>query len=215
RARIIVQSKERMQPGDLHSYADLANPNWEGKICTRSGKHVYMLGLIAAQIANHGEEAARTWLQGVKQNLARKPQGNDRAQVKAISQGECDIAVINSYYMGKMQTDEEQFAWASAVDVVFPDQDSSGTHMNISGVALTKSSPNKENAVKLMEFLSSELAQKMYAEQNHEYPVNANVEPSGLVQSWGSFSHDTLPLSQVVLARTAASKMVDVVDYDN
>lgn len=215
RARIIVYSNERMQPGDIDSYADLADPKFAGKLCTRSGKHDYMLGLIASQIAHHGEQATQTWLEGVKSNLARKPQGNERAQVKAISEGECDIAVINSYYMGNMQTNEEQFAWASAVDVVFPDQDGNGTHLNISGVALTKAAPNKANAVMLMEYLTDNLAQKIYAEQNHEYPVNVDVEPSGLVQSWGEFKHDTLLLSKVVAARTAASKMVDVVGYDN
>ena len=215
RARIIVQSKTRTQQGTIQSYSDLAEPTLAGKICTRSGKHDYMLALIAAQIAHTGEQATQTWLEGLKGNLARKPQGNDRAQVKAISEGECDVAVINSYYMGKMQTDEEQHAWASAVDIVFPDQQKNGTHLNISGVALTKSAPNSDNAIKLMEFLSDELAQKMYAEQNHEYPVNVSVKPSGLVQSWGDFNHDTLPLAQIITKRAAASKMVDIVGYDN
>lgn len=215
RARIIVQSKDRMQLGDINSYADLANPKLNGKICTRSGKHPYMLGLIGQQIVHTGVENTEAWLRGVRDNLARKPQGNDRAQVKAISQGECDVAIINSYYMGAMQTNEEQSAWAASVDIVFPDQEGGGTHMNLSGVALTKSSPNTDSAIKLMEFLSQELAQSMYAEQNHEYPANIRVSPSGLVRSWGEFKKDSLPLKQVSDARIEASKLVDIVNYDN
>lgn len=214
RARIIVYSNERMQPGDIINYADLADPKFNSKLCTRSGKHVYMVALIASQIAQNGEESTHRWLEGLKANLARKPQGNDRAQVKAIAAGECDIAVINSYYMGAMVNDEEQSPWASAVDIVFPNQNGVGTHMNISGVALTKGAPNKDNAIKLMEFLSQDLAQSMYAEQNHEYPTNPAVPASGLVRSWGEFKKDTLPLDQIAAVRAQASKMVDVVGYD-
>ena len=144
RARIIVTSKDRMAEGDISTYADLADPEFEGKVCTRSGKNEYMIALIASVIAHEGAEAAEQWLMGVKDNLARAPEGNDRAQVKAISEGVCDVAVINSYYMGAMLTDEEQSAWADSVRIVFPDQDGNGTHMNISGMALTKAAPNKE-----------------------------------------------------------------------
>lgn len=214
RARIIVTSKERVPEGEITSYEDLAKPMYEGRICTRSGKHVYMNALFASMIAHHGEEDTRAWLTGLKDNLARAPQGNDRAQVKAISEGECDIAIINSYYMGAMQTNEEQFEWAASVNIVFPNQSDRGTHMNIAGMSLTAASPNKENAVKLMEFLSSDLAQAMYAEQNHEYPVNQSVQPSALVRSWGEFDHDPLPLSELVEHRVTASKMVDEVGYD-
>jgi len=152
RARLIVVSKDRMVETRPESYQDLANTQYKGKICTRSGKHSYMVALTASVIAHSGNDAARDWLSGMKDNLARKPQGNDRAQVKAISQGECDIAIINSYYMGAMLADEEQTAWANSVDLIFPNQADRGTHMNISGVALTKAAPNKENAIKLMEF---------------------------------------------------------------
>jgi len=196
RARLIVVSKDRMTEKRPASYEDLANPEYKGKICTRSGKHSYMVS-------------------GMKANLARKPQGNDRAQVKAISEGECDIAIINSYYMGAMLADEEQTAWANSVDLVFPNQDNRGTHMNISGVALTKAAPNKDNAIKLMEFLSSDEAQQHYADVNHEYPVNQNVEPSALVQSWGEFTYDTLSLAQIAKYRNDASRMADEVNYDN
>ena len=166
RARIIVTSNERMKKGDITSYEELADPKFAGRICTRSGKHTYMVALVASVIAHAGEEAAKGWLSGVKDNLARKPQGNDRAQVKAIASGECDIAIINSYYMGAMANDEEQSEWANSVDIVFPNQGDRGTHMNISGMSLTKNSPNKDSAIKLMEFLAGDLAQSMYAEQN-------------------------------------------------
>lgn len=214
RARLLVTSNDRMAEGDITSYEDLADPKFRGKICTRSGKHGYMVALTASVIAHSGEEAAQQWLEGVKSNLARKPEGNDRAQVKAISEGLCDIAVINSYYMGAMLTDEEQSSWANSVRIVFPNQGDRGTHMNISGMALTKSAPNKDNAIKLMEFLSGDLAQRMYAEQNHEYPVNPKVSASGLVQSWGEFTYDPLPLSEIAKFRVDASKLADKVDYD-
>jgi len=214
RARIIVTSKDRVGEGEVTRYEDLADPSLKGRICTRSGKHVYMNALIASMIAHHGEADAKTWLSGVRDNLARKPQGNDRAQVKAISEGECDVAVINSYYMGNMQTDEEQSAWANAVNIGFPNQEDRGTHMNIAGMSLTAAAPNKDNAIQLMEFLASDLAQSMYAEQNHEYPVNPDVQASGLVRSWGDFDHDALPLSEIVTHRVTASKMVDEVGYD-
>ena len=214
RARIIVTSKDRIKPGQIESYEDLASPQYEGRICTRSGKHEYMVALIASVIAHSGEESAKSWLEGVKGNLARKPQGNDRAQVKAIHAGECDIAIINSYYMGNMLNDEEQSAWANAVDIVFPNQQDRGTHLNVSGMALTKNAPNRDNAIKLMEFLAGELAQQMYAEQNFEYPINPNVEPSGLLKSWGDFDHDKLPLSEIAKHRSTATRMVDIVNYD-
>jgi len=200
--------------GEVSSYEDLASPALKGRVCTRSGKHGYMLALIASVIANSDEDSARTWLQGVKDNLARKPQGNDRAQVKAIKEGECDVAVINSYYMGKMMTNEEQAPWADAVNIIFPNQGDRGTHMNISGMSLTAAAPNKDNAVKLMEYLASDKAQRMYAEQNHEYPVNPKVSWSALVESWGGFKPDNTALAEIAKHRTTAAKMVDQIGYD-
>lgn len=215
RARIIVTSKERMADDEILSYQDLADEDHEGRVCTRSGKHGYMLGLIASVIAHRGEPDARQWLSGVKRNLARKPQGNDRGQVKAISEGQCDIAVINSYYMGAMLANPEQVPWAESVRIVFPNQDSTGTHMNISGVGLTHSSPNRENAIRLMQYLSDEEAQKYYADVNAEYPVNPAVSPSELVASWGEFNGDEMPLDEISRYRVAASKLVDEVGYDH
>jgi iron(III) transport system substrate-binding protein len=214
RARIIVASKDRVAPGAITSYEDLADPMWKGRICTRSGKHAYMVALTAAMIAHHGEAKAEEWLRGVKANLARRPQGNDRAQVKAIMEGVCDVAVINHYYMGKMINDEKQAAWAASVNIVFPNQQSYGTHMNVSGMALTRSAPNRDNAVKLMVFLSDDLAQQMYAEQNFEYPVKQGVPWSGLLRSFGDYKADDLGLAEVARYRKAASKLADKVGFD-
>lgn len=223
RARIVVVAKDRVAPGEITSYADLADPRFNGRICTRSGKHEYMVSLIASIIAHQGADAARAWLDGVRANLARKPQGNDRAQVKAIYEGVCDVAVINSYYMGKMATNEdepEQQAWAEAVRVVFPDQPgadrrSTGTHVNVSGAAVTKSADNVRNAVLLLEFLSGDSAQELYAEQNFEYPVKPGVTLHPIVRSWGDFTADDINLAEVAQHRGEAARLVDTVGYDH
>ncbi|UWQ06342.1 Fe(3+) ABC transporter substrate-binding protein [Aliiroseovarius crassostreae] len=214
RARIVYASKDRVAEGDVTTYEDLADPKWKGRICTRSGTHSYTLALVSAYLKHHGEEATKTWLEGVKSNLARKPQGNDRAQVKAIWAGECDISIGNTYYMGKMLSDEEQKAWANSVNVVFPVFEGDGTHVNLSGMALTKHAPNKDNAVKLMEFLSSPEAQEIYAAQNFEYPIAPGTEADELVKSWGSFTADSLNLMEVAKERPAALKLVQEVDFD-
>ncbi len=215
RARIIYASKDRVKPGEVTTYEDLASDKWKGRICTRSGTHDYNVALTAAILAHHDAAYTTTWLQGVKANLARKPDGGDRDQVKAIWAGECDIAVGNTYYMGQMLADEEQKAWASSVNVVFPTFEAGGTHMNISGIAMTKSAPNKEAALKLMEWLTSDAAQKIYAETNHEFPIKAGVERSALVASWGEFAADALPLADVAAKRPDALKLIETVDFDN
>ena len=214
RTRSVYASKERVDLANIQRYEDLAGEKWKGRICTRSGKHPYNLALIASMIAHHGEAEAESWLRGVKTNLARKPQGNDRAQVKAIYEGICDVSLGNNYYLGKMLSDEEQTKWANAVHITFPNSNDRGTHVNISGVALTKSAPNKDSAIKLMEYLSNNEAQTLYAEENYEYPVNPNVKPSDLVASWGEFKADPLPLNEIASLRKAAAKLVDKVGFD-
>lgn len=154
RARVAYVSRERVDAEAL-TYEELSGPEWQGRICTRSGQHQYNLALTAAYIAHHGEEAAQNWLEGLKANLARKPQGNDRAQVKAVWAGQCDLAIGNTYYMAKMLADPEQKEWADSVRIVFPTFEGAGAHMNVSGVAMTTSAPNKDAAIKLMEFLVS------------------------------------------------------------
>lgn len=214
RARVIYASKDRVAVAELQTYADLADPKWRGRVCTRSGSHEYQVGLIAAFIVHLGVEGARDWLAGVKANLARKPQGNDRAQVRAISEGQCDISLGNSYYYGNMLQDPEQAEWARAVNVIFPDQAGRGTHVNLSGMAMTASAPNRAEALQLMRFLVGETAQRIYADVNFEYPVRAGVEWSDLLQSMGNFRADDVDLSAVAANRAAAIRLVNEVDYD-
>ncbi|WP_233558160.1 extracellular solute-binding protein [Alginatibacterium sediminis] len=219
RARVIYTHKDRVAEGELNSIADLADPKWKGRICTRSGKHVYNIGLIASIIAEDGEAAAQTWLEGVKDNLARKPQGNDRAQAKAIFEGQCDIAIGNRYYMGKMHYNAqspEQKDWADNIRVVYLDQNigGRGQHINISGAGLLKTAKNPENAVALLEFLLSEQAQALYASANFEEPVRAGIKTDPYIETLGDFKADRLNLQAIADNREAAAKLVDVVGFD-
>ncbi len=213
RTRSVYSSKERLGKLDI-DYEDLAKPEYKGKICTRSGKHPYNISLVASMIANKGEAETRTWLEGLKANLARKPQGNDRAQVKAVKEGLCDIAIGNSYYYGAMMQNPEQKSWAEAVYINFPNQKNRGTHINVSGMALPKHAPNRAQAVKLMEFLASDKAQQAYAEVNMEYPVKVDVKPSEMVASWGEFKADSLPIGKLAEYHGAAVKLLDEVKFD-
>jgi iron(III) transport system substrate-binding protein len=216
RGRVVLASKDRVSV-DALTYDDLADPKWRGKVCTRSGQHPYNLGLVAAIIAHEGPEKTKAWLEGLKANLARKPAGNDRAQAKAVWAGECDLAISNTYYMGKMATNEEepeQKEWANAVKVIFPTFSNGTTQVNISGMLMAKNAPNRENALKLMEFLASDEAQQLYASKNFEYPVNPNVKPDPLVESWGKIVPDTLPIGKLAEFQAEASKLVDEVGFD-
>lgn len=213
RVRNIYSSKDRLGKLDI-DYEDLADPKYKGKICTRSGKHPYNISLVASMIAHHGEADTKTWLEGWKANLARKPQGNDRSQVKAVKEGLCDIAIGNSYYLGKMLQDPKQVPWAEAVEINFPNQDNRGSHINVSGMALAKHTKHKDNAIKLMEYLSGTAAQKSYAEINMEYPVKADVKPSDLVASWGEFKADELPIFKLAEYHNAAVRLLDEVKFD-
>ncbi|GAA3875087.1 Fe(3+) ABC transporter substrate-binding protein [Celeribacter arenosi] len=214
RARVVYASKERVAEGEIQNYEDLADPKWAGRICTRSGTHDYMIGLTSAYLEHHGAEATKEWLSGLKSNLARKPQGNDRAQVKAIWAGECDLSIGNTYYMGAMLADEEQSEWANSVRLEFPVFEGGGTHVNISGVALTKASKNKEEAIQFIEFLTSPNAQEIYAEANNEYPIAPGTAPSDLVASWGTFEADAVNLMDIAGHRAEALRLTEEVDYD-
>ncbi|MBQ4843988.1 Fe(3+) ABC transporter substrate-binding protein [Pseudoalteromonas sp. MMG005] len=214
RVRNVYSSKERTGKLSALGYEDLASATYKGKICMRSGKHPYNLGLIASMIAHHGEADTKQWLKGVKSNLARKPQGNDRAQVKAVKEGLCDIALGNSYYFGKMLQDSKQRAWADSVYINFPNQKDRGAHLNVSGVVMTKYAKNPENALKLIEFMTDNKAQNMYASMNMEYPVKSGVALSNLVASWGTFKEDALPLSEISKYRPLALKLIDEVKFD-
>ncbi len=214
RARIVYAAKDRVQPGDVTTYEDLADPKWKGRICTRSGLSDYNVALTSAMIAHHGEDYTKGWLEGLKANLARKPEGGDRDQVKAIAAGLCDIAIGNTYYIGQMLADPEQAPAAEAVNVLFPVFEGDGTHVNISGMAMTKAAPNREVALKFMEWLTTDTAQKIYAETNNEYPVKPGVERSALVASWGDFTPDSKTLAEIASLRPAALKLVETVDFD-
>ena len=218
RARAVYSSKERV--GKLpatFTYQDLAKPELKGKVCVRSGKHPYNVSLVASMIAHDGEAAAKAWLEGVKANLAQKPQGGDRDQVKAIMEGKCDYSLGNSYYFGAMIKNEkepEQKEWAKAVEINFSNQETTGTHVNVSGVALTKHAPNKDEALKLIDFLTGDVAQKQYAEDNNEYPVKAGVPVSELVASWGEFKEDNLNVTDIAKHYSTALKLIDEVKFD-
>ncbi|GHA04101.1 Fe(3+) ABC transporter substrate-binding protein [Oceanisphaera arctica] len=214
RARAVYSSVDRVGKRDDITYEELADPKYKGKICTRSGKHPYNVALTASMIDEHGVEYTKTWLEGLKANLAQKPQGGDRDQVKAIRDGVCDYALGNSYYYGVMLTDDKQREWAESAYINFPNQADRGTHVNISAVALTKHAKNKDAAVKLMEFLAGDEAQHLYSSANHEYPVKPGVEPSELVKSWGEFKADTRPLTDVAKHAKEAVQLMDEVQYD-
>ena len=215
RGRIVYASKERVAEGEITTYEDLADPKWQGRICTRSGTHPYTLGLVSALIEHNGVEETRTWLEGVKANLAKAPEGNDRAQVRSIWAGECDISLGNTYYMGAMLSDPEQEEWANSVRVTFPTfADGSGTHVNVSGVALTANAPNRDDAVAFIEYLASDAAQEIYAAEVNEYPADPDVPASDLVQSWGEITPDETDLAAIASHRAEALRLVEEVNFD-
>lgn len=199
RARVIVYAKDRVDPLELFSYENLVNEQWKNKIVVRSSSNIYNQSLMASIIANDGEEAAKMWAKGLVNNMARTPKGNDRDQVKAVAGGEADLAIVNTYYIGKMLHSEDQTELDSAekVGVFFPNQEDRGTHINVSGIGVAKHAPNKEAAIQLVEYLLSEEAQTIFASSNYEYPVNPNVENASILKSWGTFKEDNLNLSKL------------------
>jgi iron(III) transport system substrate-binding protein len=217
RGRVVYASRDRVKDTEI-TYEDLADPKWKGKICTRDGQHSYNIGLISSMIAHDGAEKTETWLRALKNNLARKPDGTDRSQAKSIMAGECDISLGNTYYVGLMMTDEqepEQKEWAKAIKILFPNAKDRGTHVNISGMALAKYAPNKDNAIKLMEYLSSQKAQEIYAEQVFEYPVLPGAKVADIVAGFGPIKPDTLPLTEIAAHRKQASELVDKVGFND
>ena len=217
RSRIIVTSKERVGEGQITKIEDLANQKWKGKICSRPGSHVYNRALMASLILSLGEKAAEEWAKKFVDNLSRRPQGNDRAQIKAIFEGQCDISIINNYYFGKLKYSEDpsQREWAKSVRLIFPNQgqEERGAHINISGGGVAKYSKNKNEAVALLEFLSKAQSQKMYGEINFEYPVNPSVETTEELKSWGSFKSDSLPIISIAQKAYEAQKIIDRVGW--
>ncbi len=217
RSRVIIISEKRVQEGEIDSIEDLARPEWKGRICSRPGSHVYNRALMASMIAAHGVEEAEKWARGLVKNLARRPQGNDRAQVKAIYEGQCDIAIINNYYFGKLKFSEDplQREWIKGLKLIFPNQEPNdrGAHINISGGGVAKFSKNKDEAVKLLEFLSEEFSQNLYGSINFEYPANPNVEHGEELKSWGEFREDKLPIITIAELGYEAQKIIDRVGW--
>ena len=217
RSRVIVTSKDRVMEGQITKIEDLANQKWKGRICSRPGSHVYNRALMASLILSLGENAAEEWAKKFVANLSRRPQGNDRAQVKAIFEGQCDISIINNYYFGKLKYSEDtkQREWAKGVRLIFPNQgtEDRGAHINISGGGVAKYSKNKKEAVALLEFLSKAQSQKMYGEINFEYPVNPSVETTEELKSWGSFKSDGLPIISIAQKAYDAQKIIDRVGW--
>ena len=213
RARIIVYSKERVNVGELSTYANLTNEKWRNKVLVRSSSNAYNQALLSSIVANRGEDVATSWASELVKNFARDPKGNDRDQVKAITAGQGDLAIVNSYYIGLLLSSEnvEEIKAGNSVGVFFPNQGEgeTGSHINVSGIGLTKNAPNRDNAIKLMEFLTSESAQKTYTNTSYEYPANPNVDPNEIVKKWGSFKKDNLDLNQLGVFRNKAIEIFD------
>lgn len=216
RARAVYASKERA-PLTAINYEELANPKWKGKICIRSGSHVYNTSLIAAYIAHHGEKATEQWLRGVKANLARPASGGDRDVARDILGKICDIGVANTYYVGRMRTENnvEQQRWGNAINVVLPRFSNGGTHVNVSGAAVAKNAPNSKQAVQLLEFLVSDHAQAIYAQSGFEYPVKPGVKIDPVIASFGKLNVDTIRLSDIARYRKTANLLVDKVQFNH
>ncbi len=206
---------------DTFTYEELADPKWKGKVCIRSGQHPYNTALIASMIAHDGAEAAEKWLRGVKANLARKAAGGDRDVARDILGGICDIGIANAYYVGHMKNAEpgtDARKWGDGIKVIrptFANEKSGGTHVNISGASVAAHAPNKDNAVKLLEYLVSAEAQALYARANYEYPVRQGTQLDPVVESFGPLKVDPLPLTEIAKYRKQASELADKVGFDN
>jgi iron(III) transport system substrate-binding protein len=215
RARIIAYHQDRVNPENLSTYEALADDRWEDRIAVRSSGNIYNISLLSSLVAHHGTERARSWAAGVVENMARSPQGNDRDQMRAVAAGEADIAIVNTYYVGLMtnSSNPEEVEVAEQIGVFFPNQDGRGTHVNVSGAGVTRHAPNRENAIRLIEFLTGDEAQRLFAQGNFEYPVKPGVPAADVVQSWGEFDEDTLNLSELGEHQDEAVRIFDEVGW--
>ncbi len=216
RARVFYVSKDRVTETAL-TYEDIAGPEWKGRLCTRPGDHVYNIGLIAHRIAATGLDATRDWLIKVRDNMAYPPSGNDRAGVKAILEGSCDLSISNTYYMGAMlnnANEPEQKDWANSSRIIYPDFEGEGTQVNVAGAFIAKNAPNAANANALIGFLLSDEAQAIYADTNYEFPVVPSVAPAELTQSWGELKASQISLVEVASFRDEAAALVDEIKFN-
>jgi iron(III) transport system substrate-binding protein len=209
RARTIVYSTERVTPDQLSSYEDLADPKWKGRLCLRTSKKVYNQSLVATLIARHGEEKAEQIVRGWVANLAAVPFSNDTKAMEAVAAGQCDVTIVNTYYFGRLQQGQPDIKLA----LFWANQDSSGTHINVSGAGVTRHAKHAEAAQKLLEWLSSETAQAEFAGRNMEYPVNPRVTPDPTVSAWGSFKADELNVNEAGRLQAAAIRLMDRAGY--
>ncbi|MDX1676775.1 Fe(3+) ABC transporter substrate-binding protein [Arsukibacterium sp.] len=209
RARPIMYVPGKVNPAELSTYADLTSPKWRGRICIRSSDNIYNQSMIAGIIAHAGADAAEQWAKGLVANFARPPRGGDRDQISAAASGVCDIAIANTYYLGGMLADKEQLSVAEKVKVFWPDQQGNGVHVNISGAGVAAHAPNKDNAVRLLEYMVTEQAQQWYAQTNHEYPVVAGVQQSDLLKAMGDFKADKLNLDKLGELNAEAIRVMD------
>jgi iron(III) transport system substrate-binding protein len=215
RARVLVYHRDRVAPGTLTGYADLASPEWRGRVVVRSSSNVYNQSLLAGLIAREGPEAAERWAAGVVANLARTPRGGDTDQLKMVAAGVGDVALVNTYYLARLaeSTDGEDRRAAERLAVLFPDQSGAGTHVNVSGAGVTRSSRNVANAIRLLEYLTSDEAQRLFAGTNQEYPVRPGVPWSSILTEWGEFRGDTVDLARLGELNGEAVRMFDRVGW--
>lgn len=211
RSRVVIYDRERVDPADLSTYADLANPKWANKICVRSSSNIYNQSLVASMISRDGVQATEAWVRGLVANFGRNPQGGDRDQINAVAVGQCELAITNTYYLAGMlqSSNPAEVKTAQSVAVFFPDQQGHGAHVNVSGAGVTTAAKNRDAAIKLIEFLASVEAQAWYAETNNEYSIRGDVPSSKLLQSWGSFKADDIALEELGIHNAEAVRLMD------
>ena len=216
RARLIVFNKAKVQKSDVDTYEELADPKNKGKLCIRSGSHPYNLSLFGSVTEHLGEQKAEAWLKGMVANLARAPKGGDTDQIKAVAAGECGVTISNTYYLARLMRSEkaEDQAVVAKVGVVWPDQAGKGTHINVSGGGMLKHAPHKEAAVKFLEYLASDEAQRYFADGNNEWPVVAGLKIANpALDKLGAFKADTLPVGSLAMYRAKAQMIFDRAGY--
>ncbi len=211
RSRVIIYAPDRVKEEELSSYENLANSKWKNRVCVRSSSNAYNQSLVAAMVANDGVEKTEAWAAALVKNFARDPKGGDRDQIKAVAAGVCDVALVNTYYLAGMlvSSQEDEVAAANKIKLFWPDQDGRGAHMNVSGAGILKPAKHKKEAIQLLEYLANDKAQHWYAEANHEYPINSNIESSAILKSWGKFKADNLNLNLLGKYNTEAVLLMD------
>ncbi|SEL56827.1 Fe(3+) ABC transporter substrate-binding protein [Halomonas daqiaonensis] len=215
RARAIFYNRDAVDPSQISSYEELTNPEWEGKVCIRSSNNIYNQSLLASLIAHHGAEEAEAWAQGVVDNMARDPEGGDTDQIRGVASGECDLAVANHYYYVRLlhSDDEADREVARQVGILFPNQDGRGTHVNVGGAGVVADAPNRDNAIRFLEFLASDEAQEIFASGNYEFPVVEGIKKDPVLESWGEFKKDDLNISELGENNPEAVRIFDRVGW--